>query len=152
MMKGQLKLFRVVEAYPQATVTRVLLVRAASARQAGEDPHAQDVLSAEYAIDQGGEARTESVAEVPPIDNPSGRHYYRQVFTVEVLSDEPVDFDSLQDMHRAIDSGPCSGVFHLSHQEEVTAVQMMALLEAQGSDPGFLLADEDLPEQTEKDP
>jgi hypothetical protein len=100
-------------------------------------------------IDEGGEASTQSAVEMPPVANPSGKHYYRQVFTVEVLSDEPVDFNSLEDMHHAITSGDCSGDFRLSRQEEVTATEMIELLEAQGSDASFLVAEEDLPEQAE---
>ena len=147
MTTDEMKLFRVIEAYLQARVSKVLLVRAPSLRAAEEDPHAQDIISAEYAIDEGGEASTQSAVEMPPVANPSGKHYYRQVFTVEVLSDEPVDFNSLEDMHHAITSGDCSGDFRLSRQEEVTATEMIGLLEAQASDAAFLVAEEDLPEQ-----
>jgi len=58
------KIFEVVEDYPQATVKAYIIVRASNAKQAKNHPHELEQLSYEEEIDQGGEARTESVREI----------------------------------------------------------------------------------------
>jgi hypothetical protein len=63
--------------------------------------------------------------------------YYRQVFEIEVLSDdEPIDGD-LENIRYQITDGHCSGVIHETICETVTPERMAKLLIAQGSDPEF---------------
>jgi hypothetical protein len=68
--------------------------------------------------------------------------YYRTIVTIEVLSEEPVDFDSLQAVHDAIVFGGCSGKWSVTFTEEVSPMRMEKLLLDQGSDPMFLLGDD----------
>lgn len=58
--------FKIVEAYPQATVRRVMIVEAASLQEAQDDPHGHNVLASGLEIDEGGEAYTESASELSP--------------------------------------------------------------------------------------
>ena len=72
--------------------------------------------------------------------------FYRTVFHVEVLSNEPLVCDelSLTDVDYLITEGDCSGVIKCEPEnEEVTREAMAVLLAAQGSDPAFLLGDEE---------
>jgi len=69
--------------------------------------------------------------------------YYRTIIQVEVLSEEPVHFDNLGQVHEAITNGDCSGQFEVTAQVEVSPENMARLMEAQGSDPAFF---EDLAE------
>jgi hypothetical protein len=75
---------------------------------------------------------------------PSKRKFYRSVIQVEVLSEEPVYFDNLTDVHHAITNGACSGsVNDLIQNEVVDGPRMAALLMEQASDPGFFRLTED---------
>lgn len=67
--------------------------------------------------------------------------YYRTVIQIEILSDEPYNVQkSLTDIAYDIDEGDCSGMAtEVVVNEEKTADEMAALLEAQGSDPAFLV-------------
>jgi len=68
--------------------------------------------------------------------------FYRTVFHVEVLSNEPLVADelSMSDVDYLITDGHCSGIIKCDPEnEEVTRDEMAALLTAQGSDPEFLL-------------
>jgi hypothetical protein len=70
--------------------------------------------------------------------------FYRTVIQVEVLSEEPVDFDSLHGLGDAITTGDCSGqLTALVQNEEVDGPTMACLLQAQGSDPAFFMLTED---------
>jgi hypothetical protein len=71
--------------------------------------------------------------------------YYRNVFTVEVLSDEPLaPTVDLADLDYLTTEGDCSGrTEHTVTNEQVTEQAMAALLIAQGSDPDFLIHKED---------
>lgn len=69
--------------------------------------------------------------------------YYRTVITVEVLSDEPYNPASLAQVAHDTISGGCSGNWKITSSEEVTVKRMAELLEAQGSDPSFLIMEED---------
>ncbi len=71
------------------------------------------------------------------------RKFYRTIIQVEVLSEDRFVWDSLSDVAEAIFDGDCSGNTTEISQEEVTPEAMAALLEAQGSDPQFLLGDGD---------
>ena len=76
--------------------------------------------------------------------------YYRTVIQVEVLSNYPVDYSTLQDVHYDITSGDSSGEWWVGSQEEVSKEKMAELLEAQGSDPSFLIPDDYENEEVEE--
>jgi hypothetical protein len=70
------------------------------------------------------------------------RKFYRQVVSVEILSEELIDFDNdLEAIAEAITTGECSGVVSVAVSDEVDGLAMARLLEAQGSDPGFFMLD-----------
>lgn len=66
---------------------------------------------------------------------------YKTVYTVEVLSDEPLGEVTLGDLQYEITEGHCSGVFKEKSREELPEWQMAKALIRQGSDPNFLLPD-----------
>lgn len=66
------------------------------------------------------------------------RKFYRNVFSVEVLSEEPLpDSMSLDAIHYEITNGDYSGRLLETVVEEVNSKRMAELLLAQGSDPEF---------------
>ena len=76
--------------------------------------------------------------------------YYRTVYQVEVLSIGPFDggeslvnMSDLAAIAYEIDEGDCSGAVTEISSEEVTRERMAELLEAQGSEPEFLLGTEE---------
>ena len=68
---------------------------------------------------------------------------YRTVITYEILSEESCDWDSLGDVAYAVKYGDCSGMRLDQTTEEVSRERMAELLEAQGSDPAFLLREDE---------
>jgi hypothetical protein len=68
-------------------------------------------------------------------------NYYRNVFEVEVLSNEPLpDAVDLADLAYEITEGGSSGqVSVTTRNQQLTAEQMRAALIRQGSDPEFLV-------------
>lgn len=70
----------------------------------------------------------------------SGERYWKTTYTVVVLSKglKPPHFNSALSLHEAITTGDCSG--EAEHDSvAVSEADMAALLEAQGSDPSFLI-------------
>jgi hypothetical protein len=65
------------------------------------------------------------------------RKFYRQVIMVEVLSEEPYNFQSLEGVGHAITSGDCSGTWTVAINETIDAATCAKQLLAQGSDPEF---------------
>lgn len=66
--------------------------------------------------------------------------YFKTTITYEVLSKgEPVQFESMADLHAATYDGDCSGHFIETKIETLTEDEMRAALIAQGSDPEFLI-------------
>lgn len=66
------------------------------------------------------------------------RKFFRTVFTIEVLSEEPADPDiCLEDLAHAITEGPWSGDIKTDGSAAVNGKKMAKLLVAQGSDPSF---------------
>lgn len=66
------------------------------------------------------------------------RKFYRQIICVDVLSeDQPLEWDSLDDIAYAITGGDCSGVVSEKSCKLLSAKQAAAELQKQGSDPGF---------------
>jgi hypothetical protein len=76
---------------------------------------------------------------------PSKRKFYRTVYTVEVLSEDPLEADlSLEDITYEITTGNCSGKRGCTiFNEEVDGPTMAKLLRKQDSDPNFFLLNDD---------
>lgn len=69
--------------------------------------------------------------------------YYRNVFTVEVLSDKPLSGCGLDELHYLTTDGECSGMtVQTVTNEKLSESEMCARLIAQGSDPDFLIPTE----------
>ena len=70
--------------------------------------------------------------------------YWRTWVKVEVLSagEHPPVFRSLYEVNYAITNGSCSGDFEMM-AEELTEAEMSERLTAQGSDPSFLIEEEE---------
>jgi hypothetical protein len=67
------------------------------------------------------------------------RKFYKRVFTVTMLCDEPIGDNWLAiEQIEAVYTGPASGGLHVGDLEEVDGPTMAKLLQEQGSDPGFL--------------
>lgn len=75
----------------------------------------------------------------------SKRTFYRTVVQIEILSEEPTDFDNdLEAISEAITTGDCSGtVAETTTNEKVDGPTMAKLLKAQGSDPSFFQLTDD---------
>ena len=70
----------------------------------------------------------------------SNKKYYRTVFKIEVLSDEPMpDIIDLDTIHYEVTEGHCSGMFLDSEVEECNKERIVELLKKQGTDPTFLV-------------
>lgn len=68
--------------------------------------------------------------------------YYKTRIVVTVLSDGPYNPDTIHDLAYDITEGECSGDYKVESSEELTREEMAEALEAQGSDPAFLLGEE----------
>jgi len=71
------------------------------------------------------------------------RKFYKAVFSIEVLSEEPIDEMSIDDIKYEITEGNCSGVITKSDTTELTGLEMAKALLAQGSDAEFFQLDDD---------
>jgi hypothetical protein len=73
--------------------------------------------------------------------------YYRNVISVEILSDQLLTDEMVLDLDNVdylINEGSCSGkVTRTILNEQVSPQQMRELLTAQGSDPEFLVGEEE---------
>jgi len=66
------------------------------------------------------------------------RKFYKTVFTVEILSEEPVGQEaSLEEVAYAIGEGPCSGQVKFKSEKVLDGKQAALALQVQASDPGF---------------
>ena len=72
--------------------------------------------------------------------------YWKTTIVVEVLSEQPFEFDDLGGVHYAITDGDCSGEFKDISSELITARQMHDALLGQSSCPEFFLSEEELEE------
>lgn len=70
--------------------------------------------------------------------------YVRTTIKVVVLSKGDFEFDDLKDVSYAIAEGDCSGEYEVTDVEYLTAQQMREALISQGSDPDFLVEDEEV--------
>lgn len=71
------------------------------------------------------------------------RKFYKTIYRIEVLSEEPVGETDLDTIEHLITDGPCSGLLHLESEHEVSGPDMVQLLYAQGSEPGFFRLSEE---------
>jgi hypothetical protein len=71
--------------------------------------------------------------------------YYRRVIVLEVLSDRPTGDLDLPDLAYEIAEGDSSGAILADQTDQVDADAVRGLLIAQGSDPEFLLGEDDSP-------
>jgi hypothetical protein len=70
--------------------------------------------------------------------------YYRTVFVYEVLTEgEPLTNVGLRELEYHTTEGHASGMFLSEETEEISEEHMRRLLIAQGSDPEFLISDEE---------
>ena len=67
----------------------------------------------------------------------SDRKFYKCTIQVEILCEEPFEWDDLYGVHLAITDGDCSGKAEQISSEVLTAEQAAQELITQGSDPGF---------------
>lgn len=72
----------------------------------------------------------------------SKRTFYRYVYRLEMLSEEPRPALSLADIAYEIHDGGCVGSFAEEAVEEVNGYEMAQLLLEFGSEPGFFQLDE----------
>jgi len=74
----------------------------------------------------------------------TARKFYKTVFTVEVLSEEPLRDDmDLSDVDYMITEGGWSGIVDRSDTVELSGLEAARELQNQGSDPDFFCLDED---------
>lgn len=71
------------------------------------------------------------------------KKFYKTIIQVEVLSEEPFDYNDLSDVHYQITEGDCSGTFKTLSSDELDGKQAADALKAQDSDPEFFQIDED---------
>lgn len=70
------------------------------------------------------------------------RKFYRTIIKIEVLSEDPYDPETLQQVHYDIKDGDCSGQWSVVSSQQLNRHQVEQLLIEQGSDPSFLLSEE----------
>jgi len=70
------------------------------------------------------------------------RKFYRQVFTVVVVGEEPLEWDSLHDIAREIFDGDFVGRTRQSSYKEIDGKTAADALYALGSEPGFFGLDD----------
>ena len=71
------------------------------------------------------------------------RKFYRAVFHYEVLSEEPIEDASLEDIDYECRDGHWSGQFLGVDRSELTGPEAAKALQAQGSEPEFFQLDEE---------
>ncbi|MEQ9223778.1 MAG: hypothetical protein RJQ08_11775 [Salinisphaeraceae bacterium] len=69
--------------------------------------------------------------------------YKKTVIQVEVLSDQDWCFEDLQSTAYDITEGDCSGCVQVVNEATLTDAETAKALESQGSDPSFLLGEDD---------
>jgi hypothetical protein len=74
----------------------------------------------------------------------STRKFYKTVYTLEILSEEPLEgfLPSLMQLHYMITDGDCSGKMVSGDSVEIDGATAAKLLIEQGSDPEFFMLDE----------
>lgn len=70
------------------------------------------------------------------------RKFYKTVIQVEVLSEEPLEYDTLEDIHEAITTGDCSGIHTVADHKEINGAECAELLKMHNSEPAFFNLDD----------
>lgn len=70
------------------------------------------------------------------------RKFYKTKIVVEVLSEAPVNFDSLEEVAYSITDGGCSGQWNVVKTTELNGKQIVKALDAQGSASEFFMLDD----------
>lgn len=70
------------------------------------------------------------------------RKFYRAVISVEVLSEEPFEYNGISDIRYAITQGDCSGRFVGDKRSVLDGKQCARALRLHGSDPAFFRLDD----------
>lgn len=84
--------------------------------------------------------------------NKAPRVFFKTTVVVEVLSEEPVEFDTLGELGAMISTGDCSGKYAVTKQERLNGRKAAKALISQGSDPGFFrLTESGKDEEEEKE-
>lgn len=68
---------------------------------------------------------------------------YKTVFTVEVLSEEPIESTSLYELAEETTNGSWSGILELTSSTELTGNEAVVEIRKQGSDESFFNIDEE---------
>ena len=68
---------------------------------------------------------------------------WKTVIEVEVLSEEPFDYDTLDQVHYAITKGGCSGLYDTKDTKHLTKEEAIKECEKQGTDPDFFMLNEE---------
>jgi hypothetical protein len=71
------------------------------------------------------------------------RKFYRTIIEVEVLSEDPYQPNSLEDVAYDIVYGDCSGAWRVVKQKELNEQDTVEALINQGSDPSFFMIREE---------
>jgi hypothetical protein len=79
------------------------------------------------------------------------RKFYKAVFSIEILSEEPIDDLSLDEMVYAVTEGGCSGMVTRASDDVLAGPEMAKALLAQGSDAEFFQLDSDGTDLSEGD-
>lgn len=73
----------------------------------------------------------------------SNRIFYKTVINVEILSEDPFEWDDLNDVHYAITNGDCSGLVEESYRTVLSSQEAAKELIRHSSDPNFFDLDND---------
>lgn len=65
--------------------------------------------------------------------------FFRTEIKVDVLSEGPLEFDTLHELHNLIMNGPHSGIIVVESQRELTFGQLIDECETHNTDPEFFL-------------
>ena len=71
------------------------------------------------------------------------KKFYKTTFNVVVLSEEPIPWMPLSELHHVITDGDCCGNLIRVAEEELDGKQTVAALIEQGSGPEFFRLDDD---------
>jgi hypothetical protein len=63
--------------------------------------------------------------------------FYKTTIVVEVLSEGPLHFQTLSDLHSLITTGDCSGSIDVARTLSLSNREMAEAAREQGTDPGF---------------
>ena len=72
----------------------------------------------------------------------SDKKFYKTTIPIVILSEGPLEYDGLDDLHYLIDSGPCVGQMGEPDQEILDGKAAADALYELGSDPSFFDLDE----------